>query len=67
MSHPSDVIWLYPLKDEEEPEGVEVVILEEVLNRVKRDFSASGIYLTWFNMTAARYTVLARRAVEDAS
>lgn len=66
MSHPSDVKWLYASKDEVES-GTEVVVLEEVLIRVRRDFSANGIYLTWFNMTAARYTVLARRAVEDAS
>jgi hypothetical protein len=66
VSHPSDVRWLYPSKDEEESER-EVVTLEEVLIRVMRVFSANGIYLTWFDMTAARYTVLARRAVEDAS
>ena len=64
MSHPSDVRWLYSSKDEEESERVEV---ELVLIKVKRDFSANGIYWTWFNKTAARYTVLARRAVEDAS
>lgn len=68
MSHPSGVIWLYPSNDEEESERIEVALEDpKVLMRVKRDFSANGMYLTWFNMTAARYTVLARRAVEDAS
>ena len=67
MSQPFDVIWLYPSKDEEELERAGVVILEEVLIKVLRVFSANGIYLNCFNMTAARYTVLASRAVEDAS
>ena len=66
MSHPSDVRWLYPSKDEEESERV-VNVVELVLISVLRVFSANEIYLPWFNMTAARYTVLARRAVEDAS
>ena len=64
MSHPADVRWLYPSKDEEFSARVE---LKLVLIRVWREFSASGIYFPWSNMTAARYTVLARRAVEDAS
>ena len=38
-----------------------------VLIKVLRDLSANEIYFPWFNMTAARYTVLARMAVEDAS
>ena len=38
-----------------------------MLIKVFRDFSANGINLSWFNMTAARYTVLARRAVDDVS
>jgi hypothetical protein len=64
VSHPSDVRWLYPSKDEEELEEVDE---ELVLIRVLRIFSADEIYLFCFNMTAARYTVLARRAEEAAS
>ena len=64
MSHPAEVRWLYPSKDEEFSARVE---LKLVLIRVWREFSASGIYFPWSNMTAARYTVLARRAVDDAS
>ena len=41
--------------------------MELVLIKVLRDFSANEMYFPWFNMTDARYTVLARMAVEDAS
>jgi hypothetical protein len=37
------------------------------LNKVRRDLSAYGTKVCWLSISDARYTVLARRAVDEAS